>query len=71
MMTRNSTKLVHEGDYAAEIEVVLIEDETGWSPYLSPQDAAKIDKVRRALRAGEIKTASTLAKVYRLEPVAA
>ena len=70
-MTRKSTKLVHEGDFAAEIEVDLIEDETGWSPYLSPQDATKIDKVRRALRKSDLKTATALAKVYRLEPVAA
>jgi hypothetical protein len=70
-MTRKSTKLVHEGDYAAEIDVDLIEDETGWSPYLSSQDAARVDKVRRALLSGDLKTASALAKVYRLEPVAA
>ena len=70
-MTRKSTKLVHEGDYAAEIDVDLIEDETGESPYLSPKDASKIDKVRRALLPGDLKTASALAKVYRLEPVAA
>jgi hypothetical protein len=70
-MTRRSIKLVHEGDYAAEIDVDLIEDETGWSPYLSPQDATKLDKVRRALRSKDLKTAATLARIYRLEPVAA
>jgi hypothetical protein len=37
-MTRDSIKLVHEGGYAAEIRVELIEDETGWSPYLSHED---------------------------------
>jgi hypothetical protein len=70
-MTRRSIKLVHEGDYAAEIDVDLIEDETGWSPYLSPQDATKLDKVRRALRSKDLETAATLARIYRLEPVAA
>jgi hypothetical protein len=70
-MTRTSTRSAHEGDHAAEIEVDLIEDETGWSPYLSLEDALKIDKVRRALLSGDIKTASTRAKVCRLEPVAA
>jgi hypothetical protein len=70
-MTRDSIKLVHEGGYAAEIRVELIEDETGWSPYLSHEDALKIDRVRRALQAGDVATAASLAKVYRLEPVAA
>ena len=70
-MTRRSTKLVHEGDYAAETEVELSADETGWSPYLSPQDAAKIDRVRRALRANDLKAAATLARIYRPEPFAA
>lgn len=70
-MTRRSTKLVHEGDYAAEIEVEPIENETRWSPYLSPQDAAKIDRVRRALRSHDLKGTATLARIDRLEPVAA
>lgn len=70
-MTRREIKLVHEGAYAAEIEVDLIEDETGWSPYLSAQDATKIDRVRKALLKGDLKSASALARIYRLEPIAA
>jgi hypothetical protein len=70
-MTRRSIKLVNEGECAAEIEVALVEDETGWSPYLSAEDAARIDRVLRALRSGDLKSASALAKVYRLVPVAA
>jgi hypothetical protein len=31
MSTRQRTKLVHEGAYAAEVEVDLIEDENGWA----------------------------------------
>jgi len=70
-MSRKTVKMVHEGDYAAEITVELIEDETGWSPYLEPEEARKIDEVRRALAAGGVKTAARYATVYRLETVAA
>ena len=34
-MSRTTIKLIHEGRYAAEVPVELIEDDTGWSPYLS------------------------------------
>ena len=33
-MTRKKIKLIHEGKYAAEVSVELIEDDTAWSPYL-------------------------------------
>jgi hypothetical protein len=70
-MTRETTKLVREGKYAAEVPVVLIEDETAWSPYLSPGDARKLDTVRLALRAGDIAAASQHGRVFELMPVAA
>jgi hypothetical protein len=31
-MTRTKVELVHEGKYAAEVSVELIEEEDGWSP---------------------------------------
>jgi len=34
----------------AEVDVELLEDETGWSPYISLEDAYKLDDVRDALR---------------------
>ena len=71
MTTRRTTKLVHEGDYVAEVEVELIEESDGWSPYLSVADAERLDQVREALRRGDFKTASGLAKVYRLMPITA
>ncbi len=70
-MSRKTVKLVHESNYVAEIEVELIEDETGWSPYLASGEAEKLDKLRRALSSGDIKTATGMATVYRLEEVAA
>jgi hypothetical protein len=70
MTTRHHTKLVHEGDYVAEVKVELIDAETGWSPYLSLDDAYRLDDVREALRRGDLKTATNLARVYALTPVA-
>ena len=57
---RKAIKIVHEGKYAAEIPVELIEDSGGWSPYLSSADASKLDAVRKALRAGDVATATKL-----------
>ena len=69
MTTRNYTKLVHEKEYVAEVDIELIETEASWSPYLSLNDAYKLDKVREALRQGNIKSASRLARVFTLTPV--
>jgi hypothetical protein len=71
MNTRSTKKLVREGDLVAEVEVNLVEAEGGWAPYLSLDDAYKLDDVRDALRTGDVKRASQLAtQVYRLTPVA-
>ncbi|HEX9940851.1 MAG TPA: hypothetical protein VGG03_02445 [Thermoanaerobaculia bacterium] len=64
-------ELVYNGDYVAEVEVSLIETEDGWSPYLTLEDTEKLDRVREALRRGDVKTASRLARVFRLTPVSA
>ena len=40
----------------AEVEVDLTEDETEWSPYLSIEDACKLDDVRDALRRGDLES---------------
>ena len=69
MKTKAKTKLVHEGDFVAEIPVELIETEEGWSPYLSVEDAKKLDEVREALRRGDLKAAAKLGRVFRLTPV--
>ena len=71
MTARRTTKLVHEGQYVAEVEVEMIITSEGWSPYLSLDDAYKLDDVRQALRDGDVKRASLLAKVFTLTPVPA
>lgn len=62
-------KIVHEGAYAAEVEVLLTEAEQSWGPYLSTADAEKLDAVREALRREDLETARKLGKVYRLTPI--
>lgn len=69
MTVKHHKKLVHEGQYVAEVDVDLIMADTGWSPYLSLEDAYKLDDVRQALQQGDIKTAAHLAKVFTLSPV--
>jgi hypothetical protein len=69
MTTHKRTKIVHEGHDMAEVEVKLLEDESGWSPYLSLDDAYKLDDVREALRRGDIAAASRSSRVFSLTPV--
>lgn len=53
MMTRRRTKYIHEGHLVAALEVSLLEDETGWSPYLSVEDA-RLLKIRRQQPGGTV-----------------
>ena len=66
---RKRTKIVHEGSYVAEVDVELLEDPDGWSPYLSLEDAYRLDEVREALRRGDVKTAANHSRVFSLTPV--
>jgi hypothetical protein len=70
-MKRKKIELIREGRYAAEVAVELIEDETVWSPYLSLEDARKLDAVRLALRAGDVAAAAKHGRVFELHPVSA
>ena len=70
MTRRKRTKLVHEGSYVAEVEVEPLEEPEGWSPYVSLEDAYRLDDVREALRRGDVKTAARYARVFSLAPVA-
>jgi len=69
MNKRRHTKRVREGTYAAEIDVELIDADDGWSPYLSLDDAYKLDTVREALRRGDIQAASQHGRVFSLTPL--
>ncbi len=71
-MTRKQTKLVHEGEYVAEVDVELTEADngTGWAPYLSLEEAKKLDDVRRALKRVDLRAAAQVGRVFKLLPVA-
>ena len=64
-------KLVREGQYIVEVEVELIDTGEDWSPYLSLEDAYKLDGVRAALHHGDLESAARLGRVFTLTPVIA
>jgi hypothetical protein len=68
--TKHYTKIVHEGNYVALVEVELTYTDEGWSPYLSLDDAYRLDDVREVLKRGDLKTASKLGHIYKLTRVA-
>ncbi len=69
MSKQTKTKRVHAGGYMAKVKVELIEDETGWSPYLELEEAHKLDKVRQALKDGDLNTAAQHGEIYELRKV--
>jgi hypothetical protein len=54
MRTRSTVKLVREGDFLAEVPVALVENDTAWLPYLTIEDATKLDEVRLGRSAAAI-----------------
>ena len=55
--------------YAAEVAVELIDDDTDWAPYLTVEDARKLDRVRELLRYERIGEALKYGSVFELQPV--
>jgi hypothetical protein len=68
-MIRRVEKLIDEGRYAARVSVELIDEPGAWSPYLSLEDAEKLDAVSEALRKGDLETARKYGRVFELLPV--
>ena len=67
-----TTEIVREGRYVAEVDVMLIETDGGWSPYLSLDDAEKLEAVSLALKRADIAAVRTMgARVYELREVTA
>ena len=46
MKTSRRTRRVYSGEFAAKVDVDMIGEEGGWSPYLSVADAQKLDGTR-------------------------
>ena len=70
-MKRKTVEFIHVGKYAAEVPIELIEEEGGWSPYLSREDATKLDEVRKALKEGDVEAAAKYGRVFELLPISA
>ena len=69
MTNKSMTKLIHEGKYVAEVDIELIVTDDEWAPYLSLEDAYKLDDVRQALYEGNLQEAAKFARIYELTPV--
>jgi hypothetical protein len=69
MKKQPRTKLIHEGRYLAEVDVELLVTDDEWSPYLSVEDAYKLDDVREALKKGDTATAARYGRVFSLTPI--
>jgi hypothetical protein len=67
---RKSTKLFHEGKYAAEVDIELEYSDESWSPTMSLADARKLEAVRLALKRGDVAEAARHGRVFELKPVA-
>ena len=63
--------LIHEGRFAAEVSYNEIEDGSPFGSHVSKEDAFKFDRVRLALRRGDVSAAAKDAKIFELHPVAA
>ncbi len=70
MKKRKQTKYIHKDKYVAEVDVELLVTDDEWAPYLSLQDAYKLDDVRDALQRGDLKTVSKYARLFEMQPVA-
>ena len=55
-MNPTKTQFIHEGRYAAEVEVEIeiINGDPPWSPVVAKEDVFKTDRVRLALRRFDI-----------------
>lgn len=65
-MTEKTIQYFRVGKYAAEVEIDEIFDGTTWSPYISYDDALKLDRVRTALESGNVAAAARDARVFEL-----
>ena len=68
---KKSSEWIHEGKYAAEVEIELHYTGESWAPTMSLDDARKLETVMLALRRGNIAEAAKHGRVFALTPVAA
>ena len=71
MRNKKTVELIHEGRFAAEVEIELHYSDESWSPTMSGADALKLEAVREALRRGDVREAAKHGRVFEMTPVAA
>jgi hypothetical protein len=59
-----------EGRYMAEVEIRCKDDGTPFSPVVAKEDEFKTDRVRAALKRGDIAAAKREARVFEIREVA-
>lgn len=69
-MKKIKTKLVHEGQYIAEVPIEVEDVDQPWAPWVTGEEVQKLDDVRLALRRNDIETAGKYGKIYRVIQVA-
>ena len=69
-MDQTKTPFIHEGRYAAEIEVQIVNNDSPWSPVVAKEDVFKTDRLRLALRRGDVAAVAKEAKVFEMLPQA-
>ena len=71
MRNKKTIELIHEGRFAAEVEIELHYSDESWSPTMSGADALKLETVQLALRRGDLAEAAKYGRVFELTPIAA
>lgn len=67
---KTKTKLIHEGDYVAVVQVETLEPSPGYESCLPVNEALKLDEARAALKRGNLQDAAKYGQVFRLVPLA-
>jgi predicted RecB family endonuclease len=68
-MTRVITQVIREGRYCAEVDIRSEDDGSAFSPVIVKDDEFKTDRVRAALKKGDVAAAKREAKVFELTEV--
>jgi hypothetical protein len=64
------TKRLRHGSLMAEVKVNVVPDDGAWGPYLSLDDAEKLERVDSALKRGDVNAAAKDAKIYEVSALA-
>jgi hypothetical protein len=70
-MSTSVTKRIREGNLLAEVQVSLIPDDKAWGPYVDLEDVRKLERVKSALKRGDVTAAVKDARVFQVTAIAA